>query len=68
LLLITAVVALVLGWGLDRWNLMANYRAASDFAHSLEDVLLGDGWKLEWTSDRSAIFAARERFAKQEKG
>ena len=55
LFLITAIVGLVMGWGLDHWKLTAKYRVASDIAHSLEDVLLGDGWKLEWTSDHSNL-------------
>ena len=55
LLLITAVVALVMGWGLDHWDLMAKYRAASAIANSLEHVLVLDGWQLEWTSDHSNL-------------
>ena len=59
LLMLTAIVAMALGWWLDHRQLLAKYRAANDTAYSLQHVLTLDGWKLEWASDHSNLHGER---------
>ena len=59
LTLVTLVVAMALGWGLERRQLQAKYRKASDIATSLEHIFTLDGWKLEWTDDHSHLHGER---------
>jgi len=60
LMLVTLAVSMALGWGLERRQLNAKYRKASDKAASLEHIFTLDGWKLEWTADHSHLHGERK--------
>ena len=62
LLLVTVIVALVLGWAVDRWRLAA--KAESEAAEAVrwrriagafEEAFDAAGWEVTWTENREEI-------------